>query len=92
MAKICVSKQQKKYSMFGKEKEETLQNIHQGLHQHHHQHQLSNYIGKFWFVFLNSQRHINHIYKTGVSDMVKKGSLHKIQLSKPQIVSIFPFA
>ena len=61
---------------------------HQGLHQNHHQHQFSNYIDKFWFVFLNSQSHINHFYKTGVSDRVRKGSLHKIQLLKSQVVSI----
>ena len=54
--------------------------FHQGLHQNHHQRQFSNFIDKFWFIFLNSQSHINHIYKTGVSDRVRKGSLHQIHL------------
>ena len=75
-----------------KKRRKHCKSYHQGLHQNHHQHQFSNYIDKFWFVFLNSQCHINHIYKTGVSDRVKKGSLHKIQLLKSQIVSKFLFA
>ena len=56
--------------------------FHQGLHQHYHQHQFSNYIDKFWLVFPNSQGHINHIYKTGVSDRVSKSSLRQIHLLK----------
>ena len=84
--KICVSKQQLKYSIFGQEKEQTLQRLSsrltQGLHQQHHPHQSSSYNDKFWFLILNSQSHINHIYKTGVSDRVRKGSLHQIHLLK----------
>ena len=80
MAKICVSKQQMKYSMFGKEKEKTLQKLSSRLTST----PPSTSVQRLhWQVLICYPQQIyNHIYKTGVSDRVRKGSLHQIHFSK----------
>ena len=88
MAKICVSKQQMKYSMFGKEKEENVAkaNIKAYIKTTI---DISSETTLTSFDLFSSTARVTSITSTKQESVI--GSLHKIQLLKSQVVSIFPF-
>ena len=80
VVKISVSKLQMKYSIFWQEMEEMLQKLSSRLTST----PPSTSVQRLhWQVLICYPQQIyNHIYKTGVSDRVRKGSLHQIHFSK----------
>ena len=80
VVKISVSKQQMKYSIFPQEMEEMLQKLSSRLTSTPPSTSVKQL---HWQVLICYPQQIyNHIYKSGVSDRVRKGSLHQIHLLK----------
>ena len=80
LVKISDSKQQMKYSIFPQETEKMLQKLLSRLTSTPSSTSVQQL---YWQVLICYPQQIyNHIYKTGVSDRVRKGSLHQIHFSK----------